>query len=126
MMVRGASAMPDVGMSAPTAWNSALMPLAMPMPAAMPSSEATRPSAPASPITLASTWRRVAPSERSMANSRMRCATVIEKALKMMKAPTITATPPKASRIVRSTLPMASLMALVLSAIDCADVFTSA
>ena len=126
MMVRGASAMPDVGMSAPTAWKSALMPLAMPMPAAMPSSEATRPRAPASPITLASTWRRVAPSERSMANSRMRCATVIENALKMMNAPTITATPPKASRIVRSTLPMASLMALVLSAIDCADVFTSA
>ena len=28
------------------------------------------PMAPASPITLASTWRRVAPSERSMANSR--------------------------------------------------------
>ena len=44
-----------------------------------------------------STWRRVAPSARSMANSRRRWATVIEKALKMMKAPTNTATPPKAS-----------------------------
>ncbi len=125
-MVRGARAMPDVGMSAPTALNRALMALAMPMPAAMPSSEATTPSAPASPITLASTWRRVAPSERSMANSRMRWATVIEKALKMMKAPTITATPPKASRMVRKTLPMASLTALVESATLCAEVLTSA
>ena len=51
--------------------------------------------------TSASTWRRVAPSERSMANSRIRWATVIEKALKMMNAPTITATPPKASRMVQ-------------------------
>jgi hypothetical protein len=37
------------------------------------------------------------PSARSIANSRVRWATVIEKALKMMKAPTKTATPPKAS-----------------------------
>ena len=49
----------------------------------------------ASPVMLSSTWRREAPSARSSANSRRRCATVIEKALKMMKAPTSTATPPK-------------------------------
>ena len=36
--------------------------------------------------------RREAPSVRSSPNSRVRCATVIEKVLKMMKAPTTSAT----------------------------------
>ena len=52
----------------------------------------------ASPVMLQSTCARDAPSARSIANSRLRCATVIEKALKMMNAPTSTAMPPKASR----------------------------
>jgi hypothetical protein len=126
MTVREAMTIPDVGMSAPTALNRALMPLAMPMPAPKPSSEAVRPSRSASPSTLSSTWRRIAPKERSMANSRSRCATVMEKALKMMKAPTIRATPPKASSAGLSTAPRASLTALAPSAALCFPVFTSA
>ena len=46
---------------------------------------------------------REAPSARSMANSRRRCATVIENALKMMNAPTSTAMPPKESSAGRGT-----------------------
>ena len=67
------------------------MPLATPSPAAMPASEAPMPMASASPTTAVSTCRREAPRARSMANSRRRWATVMEKALKMMKAPTKTA-----------------------------------
>ena len=47
--------------------------------------------------TARQTWRRDAPSVRSSANSRMRWATVIEKVLKMMKAPTNSAMPANAS-----------------------------
>ena len=45
-----------------------------------------------------STCRREAPSERRVANSLIRWATVIEMVLKVTKAPTITAIPAKASR----------------------------
>ena len=46
----------------------------------------------------ASTCRRDAPIVRSSANSRVRCATVIENVLKMMNAPTKSAIPANASR----------------------------
>ena len=49
-------------------------------------------------MTEPSTWRREAPTVRSVANSRVRCATVIESVLKMTKAPTKRAMPAKASR----------------------------
>ena len=42
--------------------------------------------------------RRDAPIVRSVANSRVRCATVIENVLKMTNAPTKRAMPAKASR----------------------------
>lgn len=44
------------------------------------------------------TCRRDAPSERRVANSLIRWATVIEIVLKVTKAPTTTAIPAKASR----------------------------
>ena len=50
--------------------------------------------------TGARTWRREAPSVRSSANSRMRWAIVIEKVLKMMKAPTNSEIPAKTSSAV--------------------------
>ena len=56
----------------------------------MPTTEPTMPMVSASPRTP-STWRRVAPSVRSSASSRVRWATVIENVLKMMNAPTSTA-----------------------------------
>ncbi len=46
----------------------------------------------------ARTCRRVAPSVRSVANSRVRCAIVIESVFAITNAPTNSATPPNASR----------------------------
>ena len=45
-----------------------------------------------------STWRRDAPSVRSVANSRVRWAIVIESELAITKLPTKSAMPPNASR----------------------------
>ncbi len=50
-MVLGSSAIPAVGMSAPMALKSALMPLATPRPATMPTAEASTPSVSASATT---------------------------------------------------------------------------
>ncbi len=49
-------------------------------------------------MTEASTCRRDAPIVRKVANSRVRCATVIEKVLKMTNAPTKSAMPANVSR----------------------------
>ena len=71
----------------------------------MPSSEAddaadeARASSP-SLTTARQIWRRDAPSVRSSANSRMRWATVIEKVLKIRKAPTNSAMKANASSAV--------------------------
>ena len=56
------------------------------------------PSTAPSSTTERSTWRREAPSVRSVASSFVRCATVIESVLKMTNAPTKSAIPPNASR----------------------------
>ena len=69
------------------------------MPKPIPISEATSPISAASSSTERITCRRLAPSVRSIANSRIRWATVIEYVLKMMKRPTNTAAPAKASRM---------------------------
>ena len=42
----------------------------------------------ASPSTDRNTWRRLAPTIRSRASSRVRCPTMIENVLKMVNAPT--------------------------------------
>ena len=52
----------------------------------------------ASTMTEPSTWRREAPSVRSVANSRVRWAIVIESEFAITNAPTKSAMPPKASR----------------------------
>ena len=75
-------------MPKPTTSKSAFSPLATASPRTIPSADATTPSANASAATMPRTCERVAPRARSIANSRMRWATVIEKVLKMMKAPT--------------------------------------
>ncbi len=98
----------------------------MPRPARIPRIEASTPMTSASTVSVASTWRREAPSARSIANSRRRWATVIEKALKMMKAPTSTAMPPNDSSMGLRNMPMASLSCLVWSAAACVPVLTSA
>ncbi len=55
-------------------------------------------------ITDVRSWRREAPIVRSVANSRVRCATVIESVLKMTNAPTKSAMPANESRKYRMNL----------------------
>ena len=86
------------GRSMPNDTNRALSPRASPKPTNRPTIEAKTPITNASSRTEARTWRRVAPSVRSVASSRVRCATVIDSVLAITKLPTNRATPPKASR----------------------------
>jgi hypothetical protein len=73
--------------------------LAIARPRKSPIRAAVRPIANASTSTERNTWRRDAPSVRSVANSRARCATVIAIVLKMTKEPTKSAIAAKASRM---------------------------
>ena len=70
-----------LGMSRPTAPRSARSPNDMPTPAARPTAEATVPTITDSSSTARSTCRRLAPTARSIAISRMRWAMMIEKVL---------------------------------------------
>ena len=92
------------GRSIPTAVSSALSPFARPSPPKRPISDASAPIARLSSSTERSTCCRDAPSVRSVANSRARCATVIEIVLKMTKAPTKSAIPANVSRMIRKIL----------------------
>ena len=78
---------PD-GSVKPNALSNASSPRAASTPRPVPMSEETTPTMAASPSTERKTWRRLAPTTRSMASSRARCPTVMEKVLKMVKAPT--------------------------------------
>ncbi len=60
--------------------------------------DATTPTTSASTRTEPRTWRFVAPSVRSVANSRVRCAIVIDSEFAITNEPTKSAMPPKASR----------------------------
>ena len=95
--VRGANTRPPAGMPKPSASSSAFSAVAMPKPARRPITDASTPTTSASIRTEASTCRRVAPSARSSPFCRVRCATVIEKVLKIMNAPTSSATTAKNS-----------------------------
>ena len=97
-IVRVEKTVPACGRSMPTLTNSAFSPLARPSPRKSPVSDATTPITNASSITDQRTCRRVAPSVRSVASSRVRCAIVIDSVLAITKAPTNSATPPNASR----------------------------
>ena len=77
-----------VGSSAPDASSSAVTPLAKPTPAPSPRAAATTPTSVASSSTERSTCERLAPTARSRASSRVRCATRIEKVLEITKTPT--------------------------------------
>ena len=66
----------------------ALSPAATATPTPRPTAEASSPTVTASASTEDRTWRRVAPSARSRPFSRVRWATVMEKVLKIMNAPT--------------------------------------
>ena len=79
MIVWGLTTVPALGRSMPNATNSAFMPLAIPMPSTSPTTEASRPITRPSSRTERSTCLREAPSVRSVANSRVRWATVIDR-----------------------------------------------
>jgi hypothetical protein len=96
--VRPEKTSPVSGSAAPAAANSLVSPFAMPRPAASPISDATVATTSISTKIDSSTWRRSAPIVRSVANSRVRCAIVIESVLKITNAPTKSAIPAKASR----------------------------
>ena len=91
--MRGASTAPLRGMPKPAASNSAPSAAAKPSPATMPINEADAADQQRLAGTAPTICVRVAPSERSSANSRTRWATVIENVLKMMNAPTSSAAP---------------------------------
>ena len=98
MIVRGAMTVPPFGNSSPSAEKSAARPLASASPSSRPITDATIPTTPASSMTARRTCFLDPPIVRSVANSRVRCAIVIESVFAITKLPTKRAIPPKASR----------------------------
>ncbi len=72
----------------PNPLSRATSPSAASTPRPRPTSDATSPRMPASTNTERNTWRRLAPTIRRRASSRVRCPTRIEKVLKMVNPPT--------------------------------------
>ena len=72
----------------PNALSRALSPSAATTPSPRPTVDATSPVSAASPSTEPNTCRRPAPTRRSSASSRVRWPTVIDRVLKIVKAPT--------------------------------------
>ena len=95
--VRVAKTVEPCGRSIPILTNSQFSNFASPRPRKSPITEPTRPITNASITTDHSTWRREAPSVRSVANSRIRWAIVIESVFAITKAPTKSEIPAKAS-----------------------------
>ncbi len=87
-------------------------------------SDDTRPTMNASPSTERNTWRRLAPTIRSSASSRVRWPTVMENVFRMVKPPTNRAMKPKTSRAVLKK-PKAWLMAPLASLMTVCEVTTS-
>ena len=90
-----------LGRSMPNALSNPCRATARPIPATTPRMEATSPVTKASETTETITWRRLAPMARKSASSFVRCATMMENVLKMMKAPTNSAMNANASNAVR-------------------------
>ena len=98
MIVRVSNRSPWFGSVKPTASNSQNSPFASASPRNRPTTDAIAPITSASSTTDQRTWRRDAPSVRSVASSRVRCAMVIESELTITNAPTNSAITPNASR----------------------------
>ncbi len=97
--VRVAKIVWPCGRSIPKVTNSLFRSFARPSPRKSPASEPRMPITRASTTTDHSTWRRDAPSVRSVANSRIRWAMVIESVFAITNAPTNRAIPANASRM---------------------------
>ncbi len=98
MIVRVLNTVDVWGRLIPNDTSSEFNPLASSSPRNRPTTEASTPITNASISTERRTWRRVAPSVRSVASSRVRCAIVIDRVLAITKLPTNSAIPPNASR----------------------------
>ncbi len=98
MIVRVAKTVAAWGRSMPKETNTEFRPFASPRPRNRPATDASRPITNASSSTERRTWRRVAPSVRRVASSRVRCAIVIESVFAITKLPTNSAMPANASR----------------------------
>ncbi len=90
--VRASSTVPLSGRSAPNALNRPSSAGASAIPPNSPIAAPTIPSSSPSSTTARMICQREAPSVRSRPNSRVRWATVVEMVLKMMNAPTTSAT----------------------------------
>ena len=86
--VRGSKTRGPGGSVIPNPRSSACSPSAASTPRPRPIAEETSPVRAASPSTDRNTWRRLAPTMRSRASSRVRCPTMIENVLKMVNPPT--------------------------------------
>ena len=98
MIVLGSSSRPLFGSVNPTASNNANSPFASASPRKSPIDRGEDADDRRLDQHARSTWRRDAPSVRRVANSRVRCAIVIDSEFAITNAPTKRAMPPKASR----------------------------
>ena len=98
MIVRPLTTVPVLGSVTPAALNRANSPWARARPTSSPTTEATAPITNDSTRIERRTCLREAPSVRSVANSRVRWAMVIESELAITKLPTNSATPANTSR----------------------------
>ena len=114
MTVRASNTRGPDGSVTPNPLSSFSSPSAASTPRPRPISDDTSPTMAASPRTERNTWRRLAPTMRSSASSRVRWPTVMEKVFKMVKPPTKSAMKAKTSRAVLRK-PRAWPMALVAS-----------
>ena len=96
-IVRVEKTVAPCGRSIPIATNIAFKPFARASPRKSPTTEPKTPIRNASITTDRSTCRRDAPSVRKVANSRIRCAIVIESVFAITKAPTKSEIPANAS-----------------------------
>ena len=96
--VRGARIRDCPDRSRPKLANNARIPIARSTPRPSPMVEPSTPSTKASISTDRVTWRLVAPSARSSASSRLRCATRIENVLTIRNAPTTSEMPAKINK----------------------------
>ena len=116
---------PLVGTPNPTAWSSAWSPCANPMPARTPRADAMTPTISVSMNVAVSTCRRVAPSARSKADSRVRCASTTEKVLWMLNVATSIATPLNTMRNAEKKSRKSELIAWTCSSVRSAPVSAS-
>ena len=114
--VRASNTSGPVGSVTPKPLNSFSSPTAASTPRPRPMREDRSPTIAASPMTERNTWRRLAPTMRSSASSRVRCPTMMEKVLRMVKPPTKSAMKANTSSAVLKN-PSAWLTALVCSLI---------